>query len=383
MYDVTIVGGGITGCAIAHALARFDLRILLVERECEVGFGTSKANSGIIHAGHHASPQTLKGRLEWAGNQVWGRLASELGIGLRRVGELTVALSADAVPTLERLKRQGEQKGVVGLEIWDRDRVLGEEPNLTEHVVAALHAPTSAVVNPYEACFGLADAARRNGVEFAVEEPVLEVVVDHDAFVVVTARRAIHSRFVINAAGLYADRVDGMVGAHTFTIHPRKGEEYLLDKRLVGLVRRTIFPCPSPASKGVLVIPTYDGTIMVGPTAQDTDDREDLATSQQGADEVFAAVRRLVPGISERDCIAAFAGLRAVADTDDFVIGPTAMPVTHYLCIGCPLGCRLEVEADDDGQNVEIRGGDVIMPDALGTGVDVVATRDMPAVRPA
>jgi len=323
-YDVAIVGGGVIGCAIARELSRYRIRQVLVESECEVGFGTSKSNSGIIHAGHHSSADTLKGPLEWAGNQLWDTLASELDFGFRRIGELMVAWTDDDVAILEKYRQRGVDRGVPGLEIWPVDRVLAEEPAVSSDVVAALHAPTAGVVNPYEACFSLIDNARHNGLELRVDTEVTGIEDGDDGLRLQTSNGPIEARFVINAAGLFADRIAAMAGANAFAIHPRKGEEYLLDKRLRGLVNRIIFPCPTPTSKGVLVIPTFDGTLMVGPTANPIDDKHDLTTTTEGGDSIFDQVQRTVPGISARDCIAEFAGLRAVADGEDFIIGPTA-----------------------------------------------------------
>ncbi len=323
-YDVTIIGGGVIGCAIARELARYRLSVILLEKECEVGFGTSKSNSGIIHAGHHSSTGMLKGRLEWEGNQKWDILREQLGFGFERIGELTIAFTEEQRETLSHLLKQGGEKGVPGLEIWEPGRIRAEEPALSHDILAALHAPTAGVVNPYEACFALIESARQNGVEIAVDFPVESLSQDDDGWTVRGPEREIGSRFVINAAGIFADKVAEMAGVGTFRIHPRKGEEYLLDKRLKGMVKKIIFPVPTPTSKGILVIPTFDGTLMVGPTALDTENREDITTSQAGSDEVFGSVQKVVPGISERDCIAEFAGLRAVADGDDFIIGPTA-----------------------------------------------------------
>lgn len=323
-YDVAIIGGGVVGCAIARELTRYQLQVMLLEKESDVGFATSKSNSGIIHAGHHTSPNTLKGRLEWAGNPLWDELCADLGFGFKRIGELTVALNADQIPVLEKLQQQGVEKGVPGIRIWDQERVRREEPNLSTEFVAALYAPTAGVVNPYEVCFKLAKSARLNGADMRLSSPVRAIDPSDDGFLIHVNHEAIQARFVINAAGLYADRIAEMVGARTFTLHPRKGEEYLLDKRLTGFVKHIIFPCPTPVSKGILITPTFDGTIMVGPTAHDIDDKTDLTTTLAGGDEVFESVRQLAPGISERDCIAEFAGLRAVADSEDFIIGPTA-----------------------------------------------------------
>lgn len=324
MFDVTIIGGGIIGCAIARELMRYRLKVILLEKECEVGFGTSKANSGIIHAGHHDEPRTLKGRLEWLGNQAWDRLADELGFSLRRIGELTVAFDEAQVQTLHKLKAQGETKGVPGLTLWEPERIRREEPNLAEDIVAALYAPTTGVVNPYEACFALIENACLNGLTLSLEDPVQAIAPHPDGLQVTTAKRRIATRFVINAAGLFADEVAAMAGAGTFRLRARKGEEYLLDKRLKGFVTRLIFPCHTPTSKGILVIPTYDGTLMVGPTAH-WSDKDDLTTTAAGSEEVFSSVRRVAPGLSERDCIAEFAGLRAVAEHEDFIIGPSSV----------------------------------------------------------
>lgn len=322
--DVLIIGGGVVGCAIARALSRFRLRLRLLEKEAEVGFGTSKANSGIIHGGHHAGPESLKGELEWAGNRMWDRLCAELGFGFRRVGELTVALHDDDRPALEKLLRHAAEKQIPGVELWSREQILAAEPNLTPDVIAGVRAATTGVINPYEAVFGLAASAAANGCIIETATPVTGLRQVDQLWQVETSRGPRLARFVINAAGLYADAIAEMAGVRDFTIHPRKGEEYLLDKRLAGLVQHVIFPCPSPVSKGILVIPTFDGTIMVGPTADPVEDKEDLSTSTAGAAAIFRSVRTLVPGISERDCIAEFAGLRAPAEGEDFIIGPTA-----------------------------------------------------------
>jgi glycerol-3-phosphate dehydrogenase len=325
MKDVTIIGGGVVGCAIARELTRYRLDVALVEQAVEVGFGTSKSNSGIIHSGHHAEPGTLKGELALAGNQLWVTLADELGFGFRRNGDLTVAFDDADVETLERIRLQGEERGIPGLEMWAPPRIRRQEPNLSGDIVAALDGPAAGVVNPYEACFALVECAVAGGLDLRVGAAVTAIDIEADHLVVTAGGDRIDSRFVVNAAGVHAERVARMVGLDGPAIRGRKGEEYLLDKRLAGIVTRTIFPCPTPTSKGVLVIPTFDGTTMVGPTAHPVDDLDDVTTTANGAGEVFAMARRLVPGISERDCIAEFAGVRPVAAGDDFVIGPTAV----------------------------------------------------------
>lgn len=329
-YDVAILGAGVVGCAIARELSRYRLAVALLERDVEVGLGTSKANSGIIHGGHRAHDGTLKAATEWRGNQLWGELARHLPFGFERVGDLTVAFDEADLAVLRATLEQGRRRGVTGLELWDAARLRREEPHLSPDAIGALHAPTTGVVNPYEACFALAESAVRNGVDLRLEHEVTGIDRVADGFVVHTDRGPVRARFLVNATGLFGDAVARMAGAEAPTIRARKGEEYLLDKRLAGFVKRVVFPTPSAESKGILLIPTYDGTLMVGPTAHwtadDGADKADLDTTAAGAAEVFAGARRLAPGITEADCIAEFAGLRAVADGEDFVIGATSVP---------------------------------------------------------
>lgn len=324
-YDVLILGGGVVGAAIARELSRYRARVALLEKEAEVGFGTSKTNSGIIHPGHDTSLATLKGRLVVAGNALYDQLSADLGFGFRRIGEINVALEPPDLDALHALRAQGEEKGVPGLEMWDRARLRREEPNLSPALLGALHAPSAGVINPYELVFALVENARANGVAIVVDAEVTAVAPGPDGLAVTTAQGVFHGRFVLNCAGVASDRIAAMAGCPSFTIRPRKGEEYMLDKRLKGLVRRLVFPVPTRTTKGTLIIPTFDGTIMVGPTARDVDDRGDVSTTARGAEEVFAFVRRLCPSIDPRDAITAFAGLRAVSDTNDFIIGPTSV----------------------------------------------------------
>lgn len=324
-YDVAVIGGGVSGCAIARELSRYRVNVVLLERLAEVGFGTTKTNSGIIHAGHHDHPSTLKGKLVVRGNELFDQLREELDFGFRRIGELVVAREPEELAVLDALERQGKERGMLGLERWDAKRLRREEPNLSRRLLGALLAPSAGVINPYEFAFALIENAVENGVELLVDSPVQAIEVDSDGETLrlTTPKQVIATRFAINAAGVRSDQVAALLGLSDFRILPRKGEEYMLDKRLKGLVRRLIFPVPTPKSKGVLIIPTYDGTLMVGPTAQDTPDREDVATTEAGSREVFDFIGQICPAISARDTITEFAGLRAVSNTNDFIIGPT------------------------------------------------------------
>jgi len=325
MHDVAIIGGGVVGCAIARELSRYKVRVVLIEAAAEVGFGVSKSNSGIIHAGHQSAPDTGKGRFDVRGNALFGQLADDLKFGFRRIGALVVARDREELPALQALQAQGEAKRVPDLEMWSANRLHREEPNLSHTLTGALYSPSAGVINPYECCFALAENAVANGVELRVESPVQRIERTPEGLLLHTPHERIPARFVLNCAGLYADKVAELVGLRDFTIRPRRGEEYLLDKRLQGLVRRIVYPLPTKQTKGILIIPTFDGTMMVGPTAEDQADREDVRTTEAGSAQVFDAVRTLCPSISARDTIAEFAGLRPVASTNDFIIGPTAV----------------------------------------------------------
>jgi len=325
LYDVAIVGGGVIGCAIARELSRYRLDVVLLERNAEVGFGTTKTNSGIIHPGHDTPVTTLKGRLVVRGNAMFDQLQRELNFGFRRIGALTWVRDEADVPVAMDLIRQGLEKGVPGLEWWDQARLRREEPNLARDLLGAIHAPSGGVINPYEFAFALIESAMKNGVELRVDCPVSSIEPRDRHLQVGTPMGPVAARFVLNCAGVHCDDIARMAGCEDVRIVPRKGEEFMLDKRLHGIVRRLVFPLPNRKTKGTLIIPTYDGTIMVGPTAHDVPDKEDVATTNAGAAEIFDYVGRLCPSIHPSDAITAFAGLRAVSDTGDFIIGPTSV----------------------------------------------------------
>lgn len=322
-YDVVVIGGGVVGCAIARELSRYKLRLALLEKEAEVGFGTSKANSGIVHAGFHSEPGTLKARFVVPGNKLYDRWKEELDIEFERNGVLMVARPEQESLLHEYLER-GRVNGVPRLRIVNQQELHEMEPNLAPDITAGLYAPTGGVVSPADLTMALAENASDNGVDVFTGAPVHSVqTTDRGFFVVRAGCRRLEARYVVNAAGLYADQVARLVGDDSFSIRPRKGEEYLLDKRLEGLVKSTVFPVPTKVSKGILVIPTVHGNIMLGPTAEEIESRDDLATSSTGFAEVLAGVQRLVPSVQPRDIITSFTGIRAASDHGDFVIEPS------------------------------------------------------------
>jgi glycerol-3-phosphate dehydrogenase len=321
VYDVLVIGAGVVGAAIARRLSSYRLAVALVERRADVSFGVSKANSGIIHAGFHHSPSSLRGRLEIQGNKAFDGLQAELGFPFRRNGIVVAAFSIEEMKVVDHLYAQGVANGSPGLEVVGRDRLLSLEPALSGDVVGGLFAPSGGIIEPYRFVFALVESAVRNGVGLRTGWSAAAARWDGSAWHVRSeAGDEITARWVVNAAGLRADAVSAVFGGETFTIVPRKGEEFILDKGAGGPPRRVIFPVPARASKGVLVIPTVEGTVMIGPTADDGDDKDDTSTTPENLARVFSLASRMVPAISLRDIITSFAGLRPTLPGDDFLI---------------------------------------------------------------
>jgi glycerol-3-phosphate dehydrogenase len=325
VYDVAVIGAGVVGAAVARQLASYRLDIVLLEKETDACFGVSKANSGIIHGGFHHGPETLKARLEIQGNMMFDRLQKELHFPFRRCGILVAALSVEEMQAVEKLYENGLRNKVIGIELAGRERMLALEPCLNPDVVGGLHAPSGGVIEPYRFVFALIENAQDNGVQLVTGFQLAGVQRDGDAFRLSSADgRGVRARYAVNAAGLYADRVSALFGAEPLAIVPRKGEEFLLDRGAKGLPGKVVFPVPTAVSKGILVIPTVEGTCMVGPTAVEIEDKEDLSTSQSNLEVVFSSARRLVPSLSERDIITSFAGLRPTLAGGDFCIENSA-----------------------------------------------------------
>ncbi|MGA2642094.1 MAG: NAD(P)/FAD-dependent oxidoreductase [Spirochaetia bacterium] len=321
MYDVAIIGAGVSGAAIARRLSRYKLHVALLERCVDVSFGVSKANSGIIHAGFHHSPASLKARLEIEGNRAFDGLQAELGFPFRRVGIVVAAFSVEEMKTVDHLYAQGVENGARDVEIVGRDRLLALEPALSRDVAGGLFAPSGGIIEPYRFVFALAESAAANGVHLFTGWELAGAQRHGDAWHLVSSEGGeLAARWVVNAAGLRADAVSDIFGAEHFTIVPRKGEEFILDKGSAGPPSRVIFPVPARSSKGVLVIPTVEGTVMLGPTADEGGDKEDTTTTPENLDRVFRLASQMVPRISKRDIITSFAGLRPTLPGDDFMI---------------------------------------------------------------
>ncbi len=323
IYDVIIIGGGVTGCSIARTLSKYDLNICVIEKEAEIASGTTKGNSGVVHAGYAAQREYTKRYLCIKGNKLYTQAAKELNFPFERIGSFVVAIEDNQIKELEEERKKGTEDGIPGLElILDKKKIKEMEPNLTDDVVGVLHAPSAGLVSPYELSFALAENAAINGVKFFRNNEVVKIKHQDYTFTVRTYHGEFQTRNLINAAGLHAARISKMLGLDYFSIMPRKGEYVLFDRNAIHL-NKILFPMPTKVSKGILVCPTLHGNTFAGPNAQNITDREDISTTTAGLKEILDGGRKLVPNLPLRSSIRNFAGLRAVPDTYDFIIDNT------------------------------------------------------------
>lgn len=324
-YDVTIIGGGVTGAAVARELSRYQLKTCLVERTEDVCSGTSKANSAIVHAGYDAATGSIKAAMNVEGNRLMGELSKDLDFSFRRNGSLVLCFSEDDRPALQALYERGIANGVPDLKIISGDEVRAMEPNVTDEVVAALYAPTGGIVCPFGLTIALAENACDNGVEFKFLTEVTNITrIEGGYQLSIKGKEDITTRFVVNAAGVYADVFHNMVSEHKIEIVPRKGDYCLLDQEAGKHVDKTIFQLPGKYGKGILVAPTIHGNLLIGPTATDIEDKEGTYTTAAELAEAMKKSAISVKNIHYRQVITSFSGLRAHEASDEFIIGEAA-----------------------------------------------------------
>ncbi|MCY6356457.1 NAD(P)/FAD-dependent oxidoreductase [Clostridium sp. ZS2-4] len=322
MYDITIVGAGVTGCAIARELSKYKLKTCVLEKEVDVASGTSKANSGIVHAGEDPVPGTLKAKLNVRGNELYDKLKEELDFPFKRNESLVLCFDKKDIHKLEEMRQRGLKNGVPDtMEILNREEVLKLEPNLSDKVVAALRLPTGGIVCPYELTIALAENAYTNGVEFKFNTKVEGVDKKENMYILKTNKGNIETQIIINAAGLFADNLNNMVSERKINIIPRKGEYCLFDKAVGSIASRTLFQLPTKMGKGVLVTPTVDGNLLIGPTSVDMDDKDNKDTTREGIDDVLEKAKLTIKEIPMKQVITSFTGLRAHEVEGDFIIG--------------------------------------------------------------
>lgn len=321
MYDVVIIGAGVSGSASARELSRYKLNVCVVEKEEDVCCGTSKANSAIVHAGFDAEAGSLMAKLNVEGSQMMEGLSKELDFHYKNNGSLVVCLHEEEKPNLQDLYDRGVKNGVKDLRIIDREELVKLEPNISDEAVAALYAPTGGIVCPFGMNIAFAENAATNGVEFKFDTEVTGLEKKDGSWVIKTSQGDIETKYVVNAAGVYADKFHNMVSGKKLHITPRRGDYCLLDRSTEGFVTHTIFQLPSKFGKGVLVTPTVHGNTLIGPTAIDIENKEGTNTTQEGIDELINKAGTTVKGLPIRQVITSFAGLRAHEDGHEFYIG--------------------------------------------------------------
>ncbi|MFH0992909.1 MAG: NAD(P)/FAD-dependent oxidoreductase [bacterium] len=321
MLDVLIIGAGVVGASVARALSQYEVHAVVVEKNHDVCEETSKANSGIVHAGYDAHPGTMKATYNLLGSQMMASLCRDLDVPYRNNGSLILAFSESDLPRLAALKEQGERNGVEGLRLLSAVEAKELEPNLNAGVVGALLAPSGAIVDPFELTIAQAEIAYVNGVDFIFDAEVSAIRKTTTGFLVTTNRGDYEAKVVVNCAGVRADELNNLVSARKLSITARKGEYCLFDKQVGNLVEHTIFQMPTPFGKGVLVTPTAEGNLLIGPTAVDVADKDDVSTTASGLAEVIKKARQSIVNVPTGFIITAFAGLRATERNGDFIIG--------------------------------------------------------------
>lgn len=320
-YDVIIIGAGVTGSAVARELSRYQVKVCVLEREEDVCCGTSKANSGIVHAGYDAAAGSVKAKMNLRGNEMMEQLSKDLDFPFERNGSLVLCLNEENMAKLQELYDRGISNGVKGLQILTAEEVKAMEPNISDEVYAALYAPTGGIVCPFGLNIALAENANVNGVEFRFDTEVQNIEKLEPGYVIHTNQGDYTAEYVVNAAGVYADNFHNMVSEKKLHIIPRRGDYCLLDKGAGKHVGKTIFTLPGKQGKGILVAPTAHGNLILGPTAIDIEDKEGTNTTREGLDQVIGKAGLSVKNLPMRQVITSFAGLRAHEDGDDFIIG--------------------------------------------------------------
>ncbi|MEV0440581.1 FAD-dependent oxidoreductase [Streptomyces spectabilis] len=331
-YDVTVVGAGVVGTAVARELARHALRIAVVESSDDVGEGTSKANTAILHTGFDAVPGSLEARLVREGQRRLAAYAAETGIPVEPVGALLIAWDEEQLAALPGLLDKASRNGHHEAALLDAAAVRAREPHLGPGALGALAVPGESVICPWTTPLAYATQAVRSGVDLHLGSPLTAVAQDGDVHVLTTGRGLLRTRYLVNAAGLYADTVDRMLGHDTFTVTPRRGQLIVFDKLARDLVRHILLPVPTALGKGVLVAPTVYGNVLLGPTAEDLDDKRATGSTAEGLAGLRRQGARVLPPLLDEEVTAVYAGLRAATEYDDYRID--ARPRQRYVTVG-------------------------------------------------
>lgn len=318
MRDIIVIGAGVVGCSIARELSKYNLDVLVVEKNSDVSEGISKGNSGIVHAGYNEKIGTLKAKLNIEGNKIFDDLSRDLQFPFKRNGAFILAFKDEEMKTLESLKENGEKLGVEGLEILTREEALNIEPNLNKEIVGVLNVKTSGIVSPYEMTIALAENAAENGVEFKLNSKVTNIEKISEGYkVTLNNKEVVSGRIIINASGLEGAFLNNLVSMTKREINPVKGEYCLFDKVAGAMINKTLFQVPNKLSKGVLVTPTAEGNLLVGPNAVEG---KTLETSREGIDEILDKSKKSIKELPVARILNTFSGIRPKTKEGDFII---------------------------------------------------------------
>lgn len=323
--DIAVIGAGVIGSLITRELSKYNVKTALLERCNDCAMGATKANSAIVHAGFDAKNGTLKAKMNVRGVELMKKVCAELNVPLKNNGAIVVAFSEDEMRHLDELFERGIKNGVPDLKIVNKDELKELEPNIGDSAVGALVAPTSSIVCPYELTIAGVENAVTNGAEFIRNCEVTGIKSENGEFVLDTTAGEVTAKYVINAAGVHAGKIAKLIGDGSVEITVRHGDYYLLDKSQGTLAKHTVFQCPTKMGKGVLVSPTVDGNLIVGPSAEDIDDGDDVSTTADGLNRIYTAATKSIPAVSLRNAITSFSGNRAHPSTDDFIIGSSSV----------------------------------------------------------
>lgn len=336
-YDVVIIGAGVVGAMTARELTRYRFSVCLLEAQNDVAMGASRANSGIVHAGFDCIPGSEKARLNLAGSRMMEQIAAELGVPYRKNGSLVIGFRDEDRVALEELKRRGEKNGLTDLKILDATDVHTLEANLSPDVTCALHAPSGAIVSPYALTIAAVGNAMDNGAVLKTCFSVSAIEKQGEDYIIRSEKgETVSAHAVINCAGICSGEIARMIGDTSFTVAPRLGEYLLLDRRCGNTVSHTIFTTPTKMGKGILVSPTADGNLILGPTAVNVGDPTVTPTTAEGLAKISDMAKRMVDGIDLRAIITSFAGLRAVGSTGDFILTSPMHGFLHCAGIESP-----------------------------------------------
>ncbi len=323
MYDVAIIGAGVIGTAIARELTQYKAKVVILERGYDVSVGTTKANSGIVHAGYDAPFESNKGRFNAKGNALYEEVCKELDVPFHRIGSLVCAFEEDDLVTLENLKANGEKLGIPGLKIIDQATVRSMEPHISDTVISALYAPTAGITEPWALAVAYAENAMDNGAKLFLDFEVKSIESSERGYKISSADLNIEAKYVVNCAGVYADEIYKLIDPSAdLEIQPIRGQYYLLDKNCGSWVNHVVFPCPSKLGKGTLVVPTVDGNLLVGPDSEPlgADHKEAVETERERLDYVRTLASKLIKDVPYRETVTTFSGLRADPNNGDFIL---------------------------------------------------------------